>query len=110
MKGFVASAALAASPLRALGGIELNLDWDEAIKENNLREEVSRLMKKNNVFVEYFSDSDASLRSMGYERIKGADIPVKELYKIKKHIEEHEDFYERHKVAGITFPYISERS
>jgi len=105
MKDLGVLAALAASPLKALGEIELNLDWDEAIKENNLRKEVSELMKETNFRIEYHNGESviSAVRMIDYKKIIGFDMPVEKLYEIKNTINSWEDSCK--KWSGMIFVY-----
>lgn len=104
MKQLGAIAALVATPLKSLRAIELNLDWDEAIKEDNLREEVSSLMKKYDVFlfhiqryfntpVKDFEDVRVRMSRVEPERVKGYNIPFEVLSDIKEHLKKCDDGY-----------------
>lgn len=104
MKQLGAIAALVTTPLKSFGAIELNLDWDEAIKEDNLREEVSYLMKKYDVFifhiqryyktpVKTFNDVRIGMCRVEPERVKGHDIPFEILSDIKEHLKKCDNGY-----------------
>jgi len=66
----------------------LKRDWDEAIKENNLREEVSVLMKQSNMIVTYEG-------RLTYKNIIRADISVRRLQEIKTKLEPYKDGHGR---------------
>ncbi len=62
--------------------IRLEQDWDAAIQENNLRNEVSDLMKKTNMSISY----DAGFTS---ESIVRSNSSLPQLYRIRDDLKGH---------------------
>ena len=96
LKGLAASVGLGVVPsiTKATKKQEINYAWGEAIKENNLRNEVSGLMKKNNLRIEYHKGSKflSAVRSINYRKIKGFDMPIEKLYETKDRLKKWENF------------------
>ena len=73
----VLGAVSSASPAKSIDyDAKFGKDWDDAIEENNLREEVSRLMKKTNMTVRY----DVQFT---YKDIVGSNVSLANLKRIR---------------------------
>lgn len=81
--------------------IKLEKDWDEAIKENNLREEVSGLMKETNFSVDYRKSFSSSVRRINYKEIIGFDMHVEGLTEIKNRLEGYRNISKKFPGAGM---------
>ncbi len=74
---------------------EYNKDWDEAIKTNSLKREISGLMDDVNMYVRYYQEKPIpSIQLIDSKQIIGANIPIKKLYEIKRRLIEHVNKYD----------------
>jgi len=82
---------------------EINRAWGQAIKENNLKDEVSALMKKNKATIGYFTGyGNLSVRQdLNHRNIVGYDMPIKNLEYIKEQLESGEKIITMHESTGL---------